>query len=254
MFKNFFKTAWRNLLRNRTSSFINISGLSIGMAVAMLIACWIYQEWSFDRQFGNYKTIAQVWQRWSGGHGAQWQMPAAVADELRDNFGSNFKHVVLSSRTQDDILSFGDKKLIRSGNFIEPDGLKLFTVPMRYGNLTALNDPHSIILSASLSRAFFGDRNPVGQILRLNDSIPLKVTGVYEDFAYTSSLAEVQFLSPWALYASFDPQTAYNRHSWGDNNWQTFVQIADNTSFEQVSAKIEKIKAIHDPWPDSTGR
>src|ERR1700722_19702835 len=112
MFRNYFKTAWRSLRKNRLSSVINIGGLSVGMAVAMLIACWIYNEWSYDRQFTHYDRIAQVWQLWSGGKGAHLQLPAPVAEELRVKFGSNFRRVVSSLMPDEHVFAAGDKKLI----------------------------------------------------------------------------------------------------------------------------------------------
>jgi putative ABC transport system permease protein len=253
MLKNYFKIAWRNLSKNRTSSFINISGLSIGMAVTMLIACWIYHEWSFDRQFDNYRCIAQVWELWTGHKDAQKQLPVPVAYELRSKYGSNFKQVVLSSQTQEHILALGQKKLIKAGNFIEPEGLSMFSLPMLQGSQTGLNDPHSILLSASLAKAFFAGADPIGQILRLDDSLSVKVTGVFKDFPNNSTFSDISFLSPWDLYASFDTETRHNGHSWGDNNWQVFVQLADHADMAKVSAKIKNIKADNDPWLDPTG-
>ncbi len=125
MLKNYFKTAWRSLLKNKLSTGINIGGLAVGMAVAMLIACWIYNEWSSDRQFKNYSRIAQVWETWPGNQGAQRVLPLPVSDELRAKFGNNFKRIVLSSRTQQCILTLGNKKIIRAGNFMEPAGLRV---------------------------------------------------------------------------------------------------------------------------------
>jgi putative ABC transport system permease protein len=253
MLKNYLKTAWRSLLKNRLSSLINIGGLSIGMALAMLIACWIFNEWSFDRQFDNYSRIAQVWALWPGHKGAQKQLPAPVADEMRSKFGSNFKQVVMSSQTQEHVLSFDQKKLIKAGNFMDPEGLELFSITMLKGSRSGLNDIHSILLSASLAKAFFADADPVGRILRMDDSLSVKVTGIYEDFPYTSTFRDITFLSPWDLYAYFDAETRYNRHSWGDNNWQVFVQLADHADMEKVSAKIRTIKSDNDPWLDSAG-
>jgi putative ABC transport system permease protein len=253
MFKNYFKTAWRSLLKNRLSSIINIGGLSIGMALAMLIACWVYYEWSYDRQVKNYERIAQVWALWSGHKGAQRQLPAPVVDELRSKFGSNFNKIVMSSMTHEHVLAFDQKKLIKPGNFMDPEVLKLYSIPLLKGSPSALNDPHSIVLSASLAKAFFADADPVGQVLHMDDSLSLKVTGVYKDFPYTSTFREVAFLSPWDLFASFDPETRYNRHSWGDNNWQIFVELAEHADMEKVSAKIKNIKADNDPFLDSAG-
>ncbi|HEY4107419.1 ABC transporter permease [Puia sp.] len=254
MLKNYFKTAWRSLFKNRLSALINIGGLSIGMAVAMLIACWIYNEWSFDRQFDNYARVAEVWELYPGKHGAQPQLPAPVADELRAKFGSNFKRVVLSSQTREHVFAFGEKKLIKRGNFMEPDGLEMLTLPMLQGSWSGLKDPHSIVLSASLARALFAGADPVGRILSMDDTVSVKVTGVYNDFAYNSTFRDVSFLAPWDLYAAIDPETRSNRRSWGDNNWLTYVQLADNTDIEKISAKIKDIKRNSDPWIDSTGK
>ena len=254
MFRNYFKTAWRSLLKNRLSSFINIGGLSIGMAVAMLIACWIYNEWAFDRQFDNYSRIAQVWEMYPSKHQAQAQLPALVADELRAKYGSNFKRVVSSSQTREHVLAFGEKKLTKNGNFIEPAGLEMLALPMLQGSRSGLKDPHSIILSASLAEALFGGADPVGQILSMDDTVSIKVTGVYSDFPYNSTFRDVSFLAPWDLYVTIDPETSNNGRSWGDNNWFTYVQLADNTDMEKVSARIKDIKRDNDPFIDATGQ
>jgi putative ABC transport system permease protein len=254
MFRNYLKTAWRSLCKNRLSSFINIGGLSIGMAVAMLIGCWIYNERSFDRQFSDYARIGQVWEMYPGKHGAQAMLPAPVGSELRAKFGSNFKNVFQSSRPQEHVLATGDKKLIKSGNFMEPEGLTVLTLPMLQGNHSGLNDPHSILLSASLAEALFADMDPVGKILTMDDTVALRVTGVYRDFPYNSTFREVTFLAPWELYATNDPETRNQRLSWGDNNWYTYVQLADNTDFGTVSAKIKDVKRNNDPWIDSAGK
>jgi ABC-type antimicrobial peptide transport system permease subunit len=253
MLKNYLKTAWRSLIKNKLSAFINIGGLSVGMAVAMLIACWIYNEWSFDRQFDNYHRIAQVWESWPEHKGTQRQLPVPVADELRAKFGSDFKQIVLSSQTQEHVLAFGQQKLIKTGNFIEPEGLEMLTLPMLQGSRSGLKDPYSILLSASLAKALFRDADPLGQILRMDDSLSVKVTGIYKDFAYNSTFRDITFLSPWDLYASFDAETRNNRHSWEDNNWQIFVQLADHAEMAKVSAKIKTIKADNNPWPGPKG-
>ena len=253
MLRNYFKTAWRSLLKNRLSASINIGGLAVGMAVAMLIACWVYNEWSYDRQFTNYDRIARVWQLWSGGKQAQWMIPATVADELRAKFGSDFKRVVESSKTWEHVFSAGDKKLLKRGNFIEPEGLDLFSVPMLRGDHGGLKTPNSVLLSASTAKAFFGEDDPVGKVLSMDDTVSLKVTGVYADFPYNSAFRDVGFLAPWDLYAAIDPETRYNGKSWGDNNWQTFVQLADHADIAQVSAKIRPLKAEHDPMMDGAG-
>ena len=95
MIKNYFKTAWRSLVKSKMHSFINIFGLSIGMAVALLIGLWIYNEISFNKNFKNYDRIAQVIQNvTNNGEVQTWnEVPFPLAEELRKNYGSDFKHI-----------------------------------------------------------------------------------------------------------------------------------------------------------------
>src|SRR5438309_9060441 len=98
MFRNYFKTAWRNLGKNKMYSLINIVGLSIGMAVTILIGLWIYDELSFNNNFKNYDRIAQVYQNLdNNGERVTWRsVPYPLAEELRKNYGSDFKHIVMA--------------------------------------------------------------------------------------------------------------------------------------------------------------
>jgi len=116
MIKNYLKVAWRNLLKNKAHTFINITGLSVGMAVAMLIGLWIWDEISFNKHFRSYNNIVQVMQHqtFNGNIGTQTAMPIPLGTKLRQDYTGNnkdFKYVVLSTWTGDHILSHGDKKL-----------------------------------------------------------------------------------------------------------------------------------------------
>ena len=117
MFKNYFKIAWRNLVKNKMYSFINIIGLSAGMAVAILIGLWIYDEVSFDRNFDNYNRIAQVVQNvTNNGEVQTWtSVPYPLSDELRKNYGSNFKHIVMAVGWSDHIITINEKKFKENG-------------------------------------------------------------------------------------------------------------------------------------------
>src|ERR1700751_117775 len=98
MFKNYFKTAWRNLGKSKMHSFINIAGLAMGMSVAILIGLWMYDELSFNKNFNNYDHIAQVIQNVTNNGEMQtwWQVPYPLANELRTNYGSDFKHLAMA--------------------------------------------------------------------------------------------------------------------------------------------------------------
>jgi putative ABC transport system permease protein len=165
----------------------------------------------------------------NGAMGTQKQLPIPVASVLINRFGGDFKRVVLSSMTNDHILAFWEKKFTMAGNFIEPAGPELLTLHMLEGSRAGLKDPHSILLSASLSNALFAKGvDPLGQTVLMDDSLALKITGVYQDLPYNSTLRDITFWSPWDLYAAADRETRNNPQEWGDNNWQVFVQLADS--------------------------
>ena len=132
MLKNYFKIAFRNLAKNKSYSAINIGGLSVGMAVAMLIGLWIYDELSFDTYQKNHRHIAQVMQHVSfGEEKATYDViPIPLAQEIRSKY-PDFKSVSLSKR-QGFILAWGDKKLAKTGNSVEPDFVKMMSVKMLF--------------------------------------------------------------------------------------------------------------------------
>src|SRR6185295_10685966 len=188
MIKNYFKTAWRNLGKSRMHSFINIAGLSIGMAVAILIGLWMYDELSFDKSFKNYNRIAQVIQNVSNNGEVQtWRgVPYPLADELRKNYGGDFKHIVMSIDWGEHLLNCNEKKLKQTGAFFEKDAPEMFSLKMVNG-AQSLSDPASILLSQSAAKAWFGNEDPLNKMIKIDDRPAVKVTGVYKDFPKNST-------------------------------------------------------------------
>jgi hypothetical protein len=132
MFRNYFKTAWRNLKKNSVYSFINIGGLAVGMAVAMLIGFWVNDELTFNRHFKNYNHIAQVMQHanFNGKIESQVANPGLMGPELREKHGSDFKYVVQASWPGGHLLTIGDKHFNIVGNFFEPDAPEMLSLNM----------------------------------------------------------------------------------------------------------------------------
>jgi putative ABC transport system permease protein len=122
MLKNYFKTAWRNLQRNKTSSFINIGGLAVGMVVAILIGLWIYDELSYNKYFAHYDRIAQVMENvaYNGGTNTDWNTSPPFPGELRKLYGSEFKQVLITSLPNRMVIASGEKKLMKTGYYFEP--------------------------------------------------------------------------------------------------------------------------------------
>ena len=132
MFRNYFKTAWRNLTKHQAYSIINIAGLSVGLAVTMLIGLWIWDEFSFDKNFDNYSRIAQVMQTETVNGVVRTDKGNVIplAAELRKNYSSDFKRVVLSTWTMNSLLVSGDKKINTQGNYMEYDAPGMLSLKM----------------------------------------------------------------------------------------------------------------------------
>ena len=243
MLKNYCKVAWRNLLRNKGYSAINIIGLSVGMAVAMIIGLWIWDEFSFDTYNPQYKRIAQVEQTVNnnGELGVWNNVPFPMGEELRKSYGSSFKYVVMSTWTGDHILTFGEKKLMKKGNYFGPQAPWLLDLKMLKGNRDGLKDPNSLFLSRSVAKAYFGEADPMGKILTIDNRLPVKVTGVYEDLPMNSSFSELGFIAPWELLVISNGLNTRD-NPWRSNSYKAYVQLADNEDMEKVSEKIKDAK------------
>ena len=244
MIKNYFKIAWRNLLKSKWYSIINIGGLAVGLAVAILIGLWIHEELSFDRQYKNYDRIAQVMQNqtYNGETSSQTAVPYLMGEELNKDYANDFKHVTMASWTYDHILSSGEKKLTKSGIFFEPPAIEMLSLKMLKGSAASLNDSKSVILSASTAKAIFGDTDAIDKILKIDNRFEVMVTGVYEDLPENSSFNKLAFISPWKLFIDSSLWAEKFSNPWRANAYQTFVQLADNADMAKVSAKIKDVK------------
>ncbi len=243
MIKNYLKIAWRNLIRNKVSSIINIGGLAVGMAVAMLIGLWIWDELSFDKSFTNYDHIAQVRQNFTmnGSVGTGESVPWPMGDALRKSYGSDFKYISMSSFVYDHILTYADNKLTKSGTYFEPQALDMFSVNLLKGSRQNLTDPSSILLSASTAKTYFNGADPLGKIMKIDNNQVVKVAGVYRDFPDNSTFANVNFIASWELYQT---ATGMKKQAdpWRCNCYMAFAQVQDNVTMDKVSAKIKNIK------------
>lgn len=241
MYKSYLKIGWRNLVRNKGYSFINIGGLAMGMAVALFIGLWIYDELNFNKYHQNYNRIARVMRNLNM-NGETWSttiLPSALGDELRTKYGNHFKYVVMAAMRGDHILLAGEAKLSMHGEFIEPDGPEMFTLNMLQGSRSGLNDPHSILISQSAAKALFGNNNPLGKLLRINNSdrMDVKVTGVYEDLPHNTDFHDMKFFAPFDLLVSANEwmQTP----SFTNDFLNVYVAIGHHTNFESASDQIK---------------
>jgi hypothetical protein len=196
MIKNYFKIAWRNLIKSKGYSAINIGGLAVGMAVAMMIGLWVYDELTFDKYHKNYDRIAQVMQHanFNGQIETQVANPGVMGPELRNKYGSDFKYVVQSSWRGRHLLTVGNKHITKVGSFFEPDAPEMFTLKMLKGTRAGLKDPYSIMLSASAAASIFGNEDPINKTIKLDRQYDVEVTGVYEDLPDNTYFREIEIM------------------------------------------------------------
>jgi hypothetical protein len=171
MLKNYFKIAWRNIVKSKGYSAINIGGLAVGMAVAMLIAFWIYDELSFNKSHNNYDRIARVLQHqtFNGHKGTAEAIPFPLEAELKSKYGSNFKHLSMAFWQGKRILTAGDTKINVEGNFMGPEMPDILSLEMIHGSRDGLKDPHSILLAASTAKAIFGNADPLNKLMKISN-------------------------------------------------------------------------------------
>jgi predicted permease len=238
MLKNNLKIIFRNLWKNKGYSTINIGGLAIGMGVAMLIGLWIYDELSFNRYFNNYDRIGQVLQnRVEHNERKTWfSLPVPFVEELKAHYDGNFKRIIASTQTGENILTAGDTKLSRNGQYIEAGALEMFSLRMLRGSWSALDDQQGIILSESTAHALFGDADPMNKIVKVDTETNLKVTGVYEDFPQNTRFSDVQFMASWDYF--LEKNRWMKNKKWDNHAIWVFTQLADHADFKTASEAI----------------
>ena len=242
MIKSYIKIALRNLIKSKTYSVINIGGLAVGMAVAMLIGLWTWDELTFNKDFKNYGRVAQVWQfvKFDVEKSSYNTLPIPLAEELREKY-PDFESVSLSTG-RENILSIDTKTFVKSGNYVEPSFVKMMSLKILSGSSNGLKEINSILLSESLAKNFFGTESPLNKIITLNNKESLKVTGVYEDFPVNSTFKDVSFLAPWGFLLANDNNAKKDRDQWDNNSYNIYVQLKEEADFENVSDKIIDIR------------
>lgn len=244
MFENYLKIAWRNLKRNKGYSIINIGGLALGMAVTLMIGLWIEDELTYNDYFENRARIAQVFQSqtFNGQTDTGPAIPRPLEKAFRDDYADNFEHLVMASWNNSQYLNYKEKNLSRTGNFMQREGPEMLDLQILKGEKDGLREINSIMLSESAADALFGDEAPIGKVIKVNSQYDMMVSAVYEDIPVNNSFNDAQFLMPWEKYITTQEWVKNAIDSWGNNSFQMFVQIADNTSMDNVTTTIRNVK------------
>jgi len=252
MLQNYLKIGWRNLVKNKGYSAINIGGLALGMAVAMLIGLWIRDEWTFNTYHDKYNRIAQVYRQAPDNNGAintNGVLPAGLGTQLQSEYNAQFKNVVMiRSRLEDRVIAVGEKKFSQNGFFMQPEGVDMFGLRIKAGARNGLTDLKSILLSESTARKLFGDADPVNQLVTMDAKWELKVTGVYEDLPKNSDFAQATYFAPLDLLM----EGGANLNVWNNYNMNVYVELQPGQTADEASAMIKE--TLHKHGDGATGK
>ena len=247
MFRNYFKIAWRNLLQNKGLSFINIFGLAIGMAFAMLIGLWIQYETSFNTFHKNVDRIAVVKKNtlFNNEKNTQISIPLPLYDELKTKY-PEIKRITRADWSSSHSLMVGNNKFKKTGLYVDPDFLKMFSFPLLKGNIeTALNDPNSIVLTESVATTLFGKQDPINKAIRIDNEYNLHVTAIIKDPPPNSSI-RFEFLAPFEFKVVNIDWVKRAKTQWSNNFLMNVVELKEGASMAALTNKIKPLMVQKD--------
>lgn len=247
MFKNYLKITWRNLVKNKSFTAINIAGLAIGMASAALILFWVQNEVSYDRFHEKNDRLYTMYNR-SKFDGKLWcwnTTPKPMMKALKQDY----PQVGEASRNTANsfLFSVGDKRLNLQGNFVDPDFLTMFSFPLLKGNrLKALNDMKSIVLTEKTAKALFGNEDAYGKTIKIDSVDYFTVTGIMKDLPNNTRF-KFGYLMPWKYWEKINGGEEKN---WGNNSVQTYITLKPGVTEAFFNARVKDITRSHSDIKD----
>lgn len=249
---NYIKTAFRTIRRQKGYSLINIAGLAIGLTVCMLIILWVVDEWSFDRFNTNADRIFRVYKDESSTqrNSTSALTPPPMAEALKQDF----PEIIKSTRFgywQRHLITYKDKQFNEIGHMhVDPDFFEMFSFPLVKGDPeTVFSDPYSVVLTEKTAVKYFGEEDPIGKTLTVNNSFDVLVTGIICNESLNSSL-EFDLISPFEILLK-ESIGEDNADNWGFNSFGTYVLLEESASAEDLNQKlIGYLKKYDEEDPD----
>ncbi|MFI5153010.1 MAG: ABC transporter permease [Chitinophagales bacterium] len=254
MFTNYFKSAWRNLVKNKFYSLINIAGLSAGLAVGVLILLWVQDEWQFDMFNTQARQIYRLENQVGTGSSIQiWSVTnAPIATRAKAELPEVENAVRISYNGFFTAFSYGGKIFSESKTFFaDPSFFSIFSFPLIAGNRNKpFPNDHSIVITSSTAKRYFGDQDPIGKIILADHSIGFEVSGVIQDFPKNSSIiADLLFpmqLANKKLHLDRgDKQTIED--DWEQFNYTTYLLLRPGSSIPALAKKLRDIHLRFEP-------
>ena len=248
MFKNYLLVTLRSLRKNGTYSFINIAGLSIGITCSVLILLWVFDELSFDKFHPKADRLYQVWinATFDGKINSWTSLPLPAYEALKTE-NSNILNTTVTDWGGDHLFTVGDKRITKRSFYAGEEFLEMFQFPLVKGNAASvLDDPTSIVITESMAKVFFGETDPINQVIRVDNKNDLKVTGVLKDIPKNSSF-QFDFLLPWRLNEQVNEWVKNAKTNWGNNSFQIFMELNKAANKDVVEKSIKGLITKKDP-------
>ncbi|MBX2900033.1 MAG: ABC transporter permease [Cyclobacteriaceae bacterium] len=247
MLYNYLKIALRNLQRNSIYSFINITGLAVGIASSVLIFLWVFNERTYDQFHTNHERLGQIWvhNEFSDNIATYNSVPLPLYEFLK-TYDARIKNTSLAYWSYEQLLTVGETKIRQEGQFATPEFLEMFQFPFVKGSAAALKDPSSLIITESLATTLFGDAEAMNKSVLLDNTYELKIGGILKDLPQNSSF-QFKFLAPWSIFAQQD-WIKSKQDAWDDQSFPIYVELQEGANLAEVNAGIKNI--IRDKVPD----
>jgi len=235
MFKNYFKTTFRNLWKNKGYSFLNIFGLAIGIACAALIFLWVEDELNYDDYYSNKDNLYKIkdHQTYDGTTFTFDATPGPLAASIKNEI-PGIKNTARYTFGNQLLFSVGDKNINEPGNYVDSSFLKMFQLQFIQGNpATAFSQINSVVISEKMANKFFNTTNVLGKPIKINNKEDFFITGVIKDLPENVTL-KFEWLAPFKNYENQNKWL----FDWGNNGVATFVETETNADIAAINKKL----------------
>ena len=243
MIRNYFKIAWRNLIRNKGFAITNLLGLTIGITCTIFIFLWVKDELTFDKSNAYYSTTYQVMANrdFKNNVFTDPNMVFPLASLLNTGY-PQIKNSVLASHVGSLVFAYGDKKLKKQLIQVSGHYFDMFTHKFIKGNAaTAITEPNTVAITQSTAKAFFGSADPIGKTLRVDNQQDVKVTAVIADIPDNSS----QQYDIIASYNLSDPGVKQLMNTWGNSSHMVYIQTIAHPNTALIEKQVNELMFSH---------
>ena len=247
MFKHNLHIAWRQWRSSGSYSLINLAGLTSGLTVALLIGLWIADELSFDHYFPNHSRIVRFVKTTPSDAGLLTTdlLSPPLIEELRANHNRFFRHLAIVFPNFPHSLTVKETRVTAEGQWAQPEWPEMLSLHILRGSRDALNDPSSALIDQSTAAALFGTKDPTNQTIRVDNTINVKVAGVYQDLPANTSFAGTHLLLAWNKAAEEMSWFKDVQHDWGADGFWIFGELNDPSQHAAAETDIATLRQTH---------